>query len=81
MTTTKGSRTNVYGTYQIGAQSYGSHRWFAVRDGQSVEPFNAAWFALSAARVEALRAEGIHFDGLARFFQTKRELVAAIDGN
>jgi hypothetical protein len=81
MTRTASTLTNVYGSYLICASSNGSYRWFAVHSHQEAHPINACWIALNAERLEQLRSRGVHSDGCARFFQTKRELIAALNGN
>jgi hypothetical protein len=76
----KNTLRNVYGSYILCAQEYGSNRWYAVREGQEQHPINAVWLALTEDRLAELRSEGIFSDGCVRFFSTKRSLLAAING-
>jgi hypothetical protein len=43
----KNTLRNVYGSYILCAQEYGSNRWYAVREGQEQHPINAVWLALT----------------------------------
>ncbi len=73
--------SNVYGSRFIVRMESGSNPWFTVLDnGKEIHPINASWVPLPAERVEELRTQGIVSDGLVRFFRTKRDLLAALNG-
>lgn len=73
---------NAYGSRLIVQMPYGSHRWFTVKDdGREIAPINASWVPLPLGVIATQRANGIVGDGCARFFRTRRELLAALNGD
>ena len=64
--------------YYIRRASYGSHPWFAVAEEQQTSQYFAMWLRMSTSQREALEVRGVHSDGCARFFRTKRDVVAAL---
>lgn len=66
-----------YRGYTIGKQAYGSHRYYAVLNGD-LEPFNAAWLPNGIDQIQTMDGP-VRTDGLVRFFGRQRDVVACID--
>jgi len=71
---------NVYGPKLICHSPSGSFRWFAVRDdGKDVHPAEALWID-GGSRSVATSYGSVTTDGMLRFFRTRRDLIAALEG-
>lgn len=58
--------------------AYGSRRWFATElPPTASDPFNAVWLP-SGETVIHTQAGPVHTDGHVRFFELKRDLLAAV---